>query len=336
MIKKIYFVIFTSMSTKLIFNPQKLQFEKLKYSPKQKIFRLLSFLFVTLFFTGSFYYMLDYKIESPNARNLIAEQNNLLFQLKLMNNDIQYMGKILDDLEYNDDHSFRTYFEVNPLSASLREAGFGGVDNFDLYKNSTYAHLLSDIDKNLDKVSKKLVVQSRSYDDLLEMARTKEKRLLARPAIQPISIKHLRRFGSAFGMRMHPILKLWKMHEGIDLTAPRGTPIFATADGVVLQASPTTGGYGNKILIDHGFGYRTLYGHCYKLHVKRGQRVKRGDVIGTVGSTGLSTTPHLHYEVHVNGRKVNPINYYANDLSAEEYDHMIDLLSKADPSFDIN
>jgi murein DD-endopeptidase MepM/ murein hydrolase activator NlpD len=126
------------------------------------------------------------------------------------------------------------------------------------------------------------------------------------------------------------------MHEGIDLTAPRGTKIFATADGVVLQAGYTTGGYGNKIVIDHGYGYRTLYGHCNDIAVKPGQKVKRGDVIGTVGSTGLSISPHLHYEVHVNGRKVNPIHYYANDLSAAEFEHMIDLLSKADPSFDIN
>jgi murein DD-endopeptidase MepM/ murein hydrolase activator NlpD len=168
------------------------------------------------------------------------------------------------------------------------------------------------------------------------MAKTKEKRLAAKPAIQPISIKELTRFGSSFGMRVHPILQKMKMHEGIDLTAPRGTKIFATADGVVLQAGYTDGGYGNKIIIDHGFGYRTLYGHCYKINVKPGQKVKRGDVIGLVGSTGLSTCPHLHYEVHVNGKKVNPINYYANDLSGEEYDKMIELLSKADPSFDIN
>ena len=175
-----------------------------------------------------------------------------------------------------------------------------------------------------------------SYDEVIEMAKTKEKRLAARPAIQPVSIKDFIRFGSAFGMRMHPILKVRKMHEGIDLTAPRGTKVFATADGIVEQAALTGGGYGNKIMIDHGFGYETLYGHLYKILVEPGQKVKRGDVIGLVGSTGLSVSPHLHYEVIVNGRKVNPINYYSNDLSSEEYDHMIGLLSQADPGFDIN
>lgn len=324
------------MAIKLSFDAHKMKFETLVYSPKEKLFRILSFLFVTLIFAGFFYYLLDFKIGSPDAKRMIVEQENLLFHLKLMDNDIRYMEKKIEDLQYNDDHIYRTYFEVNPISENIRNAGFGGVDRYSDYKSSSFAPLLTEIDRNLVEVSKKLVVQSRSYDELLEMARTKEKRLLARPAIQPISIKLLRRFGSAFGMRVHPILKSYKMHEGIDLTAPRGTPIIATGDGVVIQASSTTGGYGNKIVIDHGFGYRTLYGHCYKLYVERGQKVKRGDVIGTVGSTGLSVSPHLHYEVHVNGRKVNPINYYANDLSAEEYDHMIELLSNADPNFDIN
>jgi murein DD-endopeptidase MepM/ murein hydrolase activator NlpD len=189
---------------------------------------------------------------------------------------------------------------------------------------------------DLDVISKQIVIQAKSYEEVIEMAKTKEKRLAARPAIQPVSIKELTRFGSAFGIRLHPILKIIKMHEGIDLTAPQGTPIFATADGVVLEAGPSGNGYGNKILIDHGFGYKTVYGHCHKIKVEIGQSVKRGDVIGTVGSTGLSTRPHLHYEVIVNGKKVNPINYYANDVSAEEYEKMIEMLSNADPSFDIN
>jgi len=324
------------MAIKYKFNPQNLSFEELNLSPREKVMRVFSFFLMTALFISFFYFLFDYKIESPKVGRMISDQENLVLQLKIMNNDIQYMDERMEDMRYNDDHIYRTYFEVSPLSASLREAGFGGANKYDFYKNSKYPILLTEIDRNLDKVSRKLVVQSKSYDDVLFMARTKEKRLNARPAIQPISIKKLVRFGSAFGMRMHPILKLWKMHEGIDLTAPRGTPIFATADGVVLQASPTTGGYGNKILIDHGFGYRTLYGHCCKINVEKGQKVKRGDIIGTVGSTGLSTTPHLHYEVHIHGKKVNPINYYANDLSADEYDRMIELLSQADPSFDIN
>jgi phosphotransferase system IIA component len=323
-------------SKKYRFNPDNLLYEEVNYSFSQKLVKALPFIFTTLFVSFFVLTLLNKQIDSPKTQGLIEEQNKLLFDLKLMHTNIQYMNEKLEDLENNDDHIYRTYFEVNPLSSSIRDAGFGGNDKYEIYKNSKFGPLLAEIDKDMEIVGKKMVVQSISYDDVIEMARTKEKRLAARPAIQPISIKKLTRFGSSFGMRNHPILKQWKMHEGIDLTAPRGTEIFATADGVVLFAGPTNGGYGRKILIDHGFGYRTLYGHCYQIKVKRGEKVKRGDVIGTVGSTGLSTRPHLHYEVHVNGRKVNPINYYANDLSEEEYDKMIELLSKADPSFDIN
>jgi murein DD-endopeptidase MepM/ murein hydrolase activator NlpD len=183
---------------------------------------------------------------------------------------------------------------------------------------------------------KKSVVQTRSFDEVMEMVKNKEKRLAARPTIQPIRINDLIRFGSSFGLRLHPITQQYKMHEGIDLTAARGTKVFATADGVATQAEFSGGGYGNKIVLDHGYGYETLYGHLYKILIKPGQQVKRGDVIGLVGNTGLSTCPHLHYEVHVNGRKVNPINYYTSDLSAAEYDRVVGLLSDADPGFDIN
>ncbi len=180
------------------------------------------------------------------------------------------------------------------------------------------------------------MVQSTSFDEVIEMARTKEGRLAARPAIQPISQKDLTRFGSSFGMRYHPILKVVRPHTGIDLSAPQGTPIYATADGKVLEAGYSAGGFGKKVLVDHGFGYRTLYGHCSEVLVNPGQLVKRGEVIAKVGNTGLSKAPHLHYEVHINGRPVDPVNYYANNLSPEEYDQMIGLLSQADPSFDIN
>lgn len=323
-------------SKKYKFNPESLRYEELNYSFGQKAVRSLAFLILTFFIAFGFYYLIDSRIDTPKTKSLLSEQSNLLLDIQIMQGNVMYMYEKLNDLQYNDDYIYRTYFELTPLLPSIRDAGFGGNENDEYYENSKFGNQLVKLNRDLEILGKKMVVQSRSYDDLIEMARTKEKRLSARPAIQPISIKELTRFGSAFGMRMHPILKKWKMHEGIDLTAPRGTEIFATADGVVLQAGPTNGGYGRKILIDHGFGYRTLYGHCYEIIVKPGQKVKRGDVIGTVGSTGLSTRPHLHYEVHANGRKVDPLNYYVNDLSGEEFDKMIELLSKADPGFDIN
>ena len=318
------------------FNPETLCYEKIVYPFQKKLISLLPYFFSIILFSSFFLYILDTKIESPRVRKLSGQKKDIEMKLHLMENEVGRMEQIIGNIQYNDDHIYRTYFEVSPLPFSLRDAGFGGTSVSGIFRESPFSQKLTSINHELDKISKKLVVQSRSFDEIVEMANTKEKRLAARPAIQPISINELTRFGSSFGMRFHPILKIRKMHEGIDLTAPRGTKIFATADGVVLQAERTTGGYGNKILIDHGFGYATLYGHCHELFVEPGQTVKRGDVIGTVGSTGLSVSPHLHYEVHVNGRPVNPLNYYANDLSAEEFDHMIDLLSDADPGFDIN
>ncbi len=337
MINKKKIVFSTPMaSIKYRFNPETISYEKIMYPFRKKLISLLSYFFSILIFSGVFLHILDSRIDSPRARKLISQKQEIEIKLHLMENEVTRIDEIISEIQYNDDHIYRTYFEVAPIPASLRDAGFGGTTGLDIFQDSRFYYQLTRINHELDKISKKLVVQSKSFDEVLEMASTKEKRLAARPAIQPVSIKELTHFGSSFGVRMHPILKVRKMHEGIDLTAPRGTNIFATADGVVLQAEKTNSGYGNKIIIDHGFGYRTLYGHCYKMFVTAGQTVKRGDVIGTVGSTGLSVSPHLHYEVHVNGRPVNPIYYYANNLSAEEYDYMISMLSSADPGFDIN
>lgn len=324
------------VSNKYRFNPESLNYEKIQYSFRKKLVSLFPFFLAIIFFSSLFLYLLDHKMESPKARVLLSEQKEVEMKLNMLEKEIIRANEILAGIEYKDDHIYRTYFEVSPLSPSLRSAGYGGNISKDIFRETIYTEKYSDINRELDKIAKKLVVQSKSFDEVIHLANTKEKRLAARPAIQPLSIKDLTRFGSSFGMRYHPILKVRKMHEGIDLTAPRGTRIYATADGIVLQAGSTTGGYGNKIVIDHGFGYRTLYGHCHTILVKSGQKINRGDIIGTVGSTGLSISPHLHYEVHVNGRVVNPIHYYANDLTESEFDHMIKLLSKADPGFDIN
>jgi murein DD-endopeptidase MepM/ murein hydrolase activator NlpD len=231
---------------------------------------------------------------------------------------------------------YRVYFEQMPFPSTQREVGVGGSQEYANLPNNKFGDILASTSQSIDHLERKLVVQSSSFDQVIEMAAHKEARLAARPAIQPISMKDLTRFGSSFGLRYHPILKVIRPHEGIDLTAPRGTPIYATADGTVIEAGYRAGGFGKKIVLNHGFGYETLYGHCETVLVKPGQKVKRGDVIGLVGSTGLSKSPHLHYEVHINGHPVDPVNFYANDLSAEEYDRMIEMLAMADPSFDIN
>jgi murein DD-endopeptidase MepM/ murein hydrolase activator NlpD len=199
-----------------------------------------------------------------------------------------------------------------------------GYDNAEIVVNST---------QRLDKLTKEVYVQSKSYDEIIEMAKRREEQLSCLPAIQPISNKDLTRTASGWGYRIHPIYKIRKFHYGMDFTAPTGTEVYATADGTVEIVDQSRRGYGNKIVIDHGFGYKTLYGHLNGFNVRKGQKVKRGDVIGFVGSTGLSTAPHLHYEVHLNGNKVNPISYYFNDLTPEEWDRMIQLSMKAG-SFD--
>jgi hypothetical protein len=318
------------------FNPETLQFNKIERRNSHRILRFILILTGVIIVSGIMMVLADQYFQTPKLKQLSIQQEQLSYQIGLINLDIGQYESELENIAFNDDYVYRAFFEVDPWPSSIRDAGIGGSRRNLELSNPRNSKLVTDTYLRMDILSRKLVIQSRSFDEIIEMARNKEAIMASRPAIQPVSIKDLRRFGSSFGMRMHPILKVVRPHNGIDLTAPRGTPIYATADGVVIQAGYTSGGYGRKILLDHGFGYRTLYGHCNKILVTIGQEVKRGEVIGLVGSTGLSTTPHLHYEVHINGRPVNPINYYANDLSAEEYEKMITLFSNADPSFDIN
>jgi murein DD-endopeptidase MepM/ murein hydrolase activator NlpD len=318
------------------FNPEALAYQRITATGKQKLFRFLLFTGLILFLASWILVIRDRHQVSPRAEKLVTDQKQITYEMELLNRDMDQYEERLRNVAYNDDHIYRVYFEQDPWPATLRRAGVGGSEKYTYLQEYKYADLLIRTNHKIDQIERELVVQSTSFDEVIEMAATKEERLAARPAIQPISMKDLIRFGSPFGLRLHPILNVIRPHEGIDLTAPRGTPIYATADGKVLQAGYRAGGFGKKILVDHGYGYSTLYGHCDEVLVEEGQEVKRGEVIGLVGSTGLSKFPHLHYEVHVNGRPVDPINYYANDLSKEEYDRMIEMLSNADPSFDIN
>ena len=318
------------------FNPRTLSYHKIEMTGKQKLLRFLIFSGLTFLCFAAILVLRDRHLKSPRQERLAMKQQQIAYELNLLNRDMEEYEEALRDLAFNDDHIYRVYFEVEPYSATMRNAGVGGSNQYTWLGNYKFADLLVETYMNVDRIERKLVMQSTSFDEVIEMAAHKEERLAARPAIQPVSMKDLTRFGSSFGMRFHPILKVVRPHEGIDLTAPRGTPIYATADGTVIQAGYRAGGFGKKILLDHGFGYQTLYGHCDQVLVKPGQKVKRGEVIGKVGTTGLSKSYHLHYEVHVNGRPVDPVNYYSNDLSASEYEQMIEMLSHADQSFDIN
>ena len=256
------------------------------------------------------------------------------FEYERMSDKLDTMGVILSELQYRDDNIYRTIFEAEPVSRNERLAGIGGSERFKRLNQLDNAELVKNTAMKLELVKRKMVVQSKSYDEVSELVKDKEKLLAHTPAIQPVSNKQLDRISSGFGYRIHPVYKVPKLHEGIDFTAPRGTDVYATADGVVEEANVSARGYGNEIVINHGYGYKTRYAHLTSFKVRRGQQVKRGELIGYVGNTGLSTAPHLHYEVEKDGLKVNPINFFYNDLAPEEYLRVIELANQSNQSYD--
>jgi murein DD-endopeptidase MepM/ murein hydrolase activator NlpD len=216
----------------------------------------------------------------------------------------------------------------------VREAGYGGVDRYNKLKDYFNAEMLTDVTKKFDKLGKQLYIQSKSFDEVYGLVKNKAQMMASIPAIQPIANKDLTRLASGYGMRMHPIYKTEKMHSGMDFTSPVGTEIYATGDGIVAKVEYFGRGYGNNVIIYHGYGYESVYGHMSKMVARQGQKIKRGDIIGYVGNTGTSTGPHLHYEVRKNGNAINPVNFYYDDLTPEEYQKMVELSQQAGQSFD--
>jgi murein DD-endopeptidase MepM/ murein hydrolase activator NlpD len=307
---------------------------KIHKNAKQKWFRILgfagsSFLFALVMIFGVFYF-----IGSPKEKKLAQELDFMKLQYELMNKDITELNSVLSDLQERDDNIYRQIFEAEPIDASIRNAGFGGARRYEQLGAYEHSDLVIDTKKKIDKVSKKMYVQSKSFDEVVKLAMKKGEMIASIPAIQPIHNKDLTRMASGYGMRIHPVYKTPKFHKGMDFTAPRGTPIYATGNGVVSEVKRLSRGYGNSVKISHGYGYHSFYAHMQSFKVRKGQKVKRGDIIGFVGNTGLSTAPHLHYEIFKNGDRVNPINYYFNDLSPEEYDLMLKLSKQENQSFD--
>ena len=232
-------------------------------------------------------------------------------------------------MEYRDDNIYRAVLGAEPIDKNVREAGVGGVDRYEDIKKKDIVHeeFLVKLHERVDKLKRKVYIESKSQDDVIAMAENKQKLFAAIPAIQPVANKELIGLASGYGMRIHPVYKVRKMHTGVDFAAQIGTPIYATADGVIDKLEVSFSGYGKVLEIDHGYGYRTRFAHMHGFAVRYGQKIKRGDLIGYVGNTGLSTAPHLHYEVFVNGVHVNPIHYFFNDLNAKEYEKIIQLAS---------
>ncbi len=270
-------------------------------------------------------------MESPKERMLLREINQFKDVFQEVNGQLDLFASVLQDIELRDDQIYRVIFEAEPLSRAVREAAYGGVDRYEQFDGFDNSELIASTMKRMDQLARQLVVQSKSYDEVFEMAKDKTDMLASIPAIVPIE-KGTQRLVSGFGMRIHPIYKTLRMHSGVDFTAPTGTPIYAPGNGVVRTVERNRHGYGLMIVIDHGYGYETLYAHMSKFEVKRGQHVKRGEIIGYVGNTGVSTAPHLHYEVIRHGKKVNPVNYFFNDLSPEEFEYIIEVASRVNQS----
>lgn len=316
------------------FNPETLNYEQHGVSLKERLTRFFTYFSSSLAFAIVLVLFIINHYETPRTKAVARENQRLLTQLRLMQKDLDDIEKVLDDIQQRDDNIYRVIFETEPIPSSIRKAGFGGVNKYAHLENMNNSELVISTARKLDIVAKQAYIQAKSYEEVLKLAVDKEKMLAAIPAIQPVSNKDLKRTGSGWGFRIHPIYKIRKFHYGIDFTAPVGTEIYSTGDGVVTEVATSKVGYGNYIQVDHGYGYSTLYAHLHKINVKKGQKVRRGDVIGTVGNSGTSTAPHLHYEVHRNGQAVNPQNYFYMDLTPEEYEKMIALSSNMGQSFD--
>ena len=308
------------------FNPHTLSYEKVVVSVRDQL-KKISFTVAFGLVLAVVFTLIGYQlIDSPKERNMKREIAQYKRQIRKMNARLKLDEEVLKDLENRDDNIYRTIFEAEPVSNDLRHSGIGGVDRYDDLEGYDCTEEIKTTAKRLDDFTKRLYVQSQSFDEIHKMAVTKQQRLAAMPAIMPIK-KNQCKLVSGFGSRYHPILHYRRMHSGVDLTAKKGTPIYATADGTVSAAGRNgkgLSGYGITVVVNHGYGFQTLYAHMNDITVKNGQKVKRGEMIGHVGSTGLSQGPHLHYEVIQNGKKVNPVFYFFNDLSPAEYEEVIE------------
>ncbi|MDR0961920.1 MAG: M23 family metallopeptidase [Mediterranea sp.] len=270
---------------------------------------------------------------SPSEKELRTENSQLQAQYKVLSRRLDEAMGVLQDIQQRDDNLYRVIFMADPVPSDIRKAGYGGINRYEYLMNMANSELVINTTRKMDMLNKQLYIQSRSFDDVVEMCKSHDEMLRCIPAIQPISNKDLKRTASGYGMRIDPVYGDRRFHEGMDFSAQIGTEVYATGEGTVIKMGWETG-YGNNIVVDHGFGYQTRYAHLSKFRTQRGKKVVRGEVIGEVGSTGKSTAPHLHYEVHVKGKVVNPVNYYFMDLTAESYERMIQIAANHGKVFD--
>lgn len=322
---------------KYFYNPQTLKYEKVVTSLSAtllKVFGIGSGIIITaflLFIVSNRYF------PSLAEKELISENKQMAAQIKLMESEMTNLSSILDDVKERHNYAHRLIYGMNPIDQSVWQGGIGGHDKYkDLKQLKHSGHLLADVNEKIDKLKRKMDIYNSSLTDVINKAKEKETMFAHIPSIKPIRSDKLARsvnLLSGFGMRLHPIHHVMKMHKGIDFTAPRGTAIQATGDGVVISAGRGQG-YGNRVKIDHGYGYVTQYAHMNRIDVKVGQKVKKGEQIGLVGSTGSSTAPHCHYEVLKNGVAVNPIQFVSDGLTPKEYQQLVNAAQADGQSMD--
>lgn len=317
------------------FNTKSLTYERVKVGFKERLWRFSSYLATGLVFATLTIIISKKVLPSPAEKKQNREIEALTIQYELLQKKMVVLEEVLADMEERDDNIYRAVFEAEPLPKTIRNAGFGGSNKYSEFDKYDNGGLIASASERLDRIAKKMYIQTKSFDEVVKLAKSKEQLINSIPAIMPINKKDLSHaVTSGFGWRTHPIYKTPEFHPGMDFTAMQGTPIYATGDGFIERADNTAQGYGNHVVINHGFGYQTLYAHMSRIRCKVGQKVKRGELIGYVGSTGLSTAPHVHYEVIKNGEKTNPINFYYNDLSPEQYQQLIENSKNVSQSFD--
>ena len=319
---------------KYIYNPQTLDYEEYTPSSKKRVGRVLLFILVAGILGYGTVALIQNTIGSPKERMQAREIEYLKLQYDIVNDRIENINALLGEMQDRDDNIYRMIFEAEPIPSSVRKAGYGGTNRYEALGGYANSNIVTDIAKKIDIIESQINVQSKSFDDVYNMAKNKALMLSCIPAIMPVKDVDIYRISSHYGYRTDPFYKVQKLHSGIDFAGPIGTHIYATGDGVVEKVTKGNSGYGNNIIVNHGYGYKTRYAHINKAYVKEGQKVKRGEHIADMGNSGKSTAPHLHYEVIKNDKAINPVNFFFNDLTPEEYDKILELSDRPSMTMD--
>lgn len=319
---------------KFRYNSDTLSYDKVELSWRERILRTLLVVAPAVVLGFGFYLLFSSVFVSANEQALDRENLDLNKQIKEMNDELLLIAAVVDDLEKRDNEIYRVVFNAEPFPEQMRELGTGGSEDYEEIKGFNHSERVIENKKLIKALEKRIYAQSISFDEVIKLAKEKEQMLASIPAIQPVSNIDLTRISSGYGWRIDPIYKTKKMHWGLDFTAETGTNVYSTGNGVVKEIQEKRWGYGNCIIVDHGFGYVSRYAHLSAFNVKKGDKVLRGQIIGLVGSTGKSTAPHLHYEIEKNGKKIDPVHFFHSDISGDEYERLLEMANNANQSFD--